>query len=86
MARYAPTTDRGRALSALADELLASVQLPGMLRAALPLVHRELDKTIAAVDAKPEAATAALRPLVARLVVALELDPAELVAEATQAS
>ena len=83
MARYEPTTDRGRAVRALCDELLEGIELPWMFRGALPLALANLDKTIAAIDQQPEATTATLRPLVARLVVALELDPAELVAEAT---
>lgn len=78
MARYEPTTERGIALKAIADSLLEGAQLPGMLRAARPLINRELDATIAGVDANPEAAADGLRPLALSLALALDIKPHEL--------
>ena len=78
MSRYEPTTDTGRAVRALVDEMLSTVRLPGMLAAALPLVHRELDKMIGGVDADPDAARERLRPLFVRVVRAFGFTRADL--------
>jgi len=78
MSRYEPDTDTGQAVRALVDEMLSTVRLPGMMAAALPLVHRELDKMIAGIDADPDAARDRLRPLFVRVVRALGFSAADL--------
>jgi hypothetical protein len=80
MPRYEPQGETARALRALADQLLAGVELPVLLRSALPFVHRELDAMLAAADADPERARQALRPYVASLARAFDFTPEDLAA------
>lgn len=86
MSRYQPTTPTGNAVRELVDEMLSTVRLPGMLAAAMPLVHRELDKVIAGIDADPDAARARLRPLAAKVVTALGFTGADLDSESDEAA
>lgn len=78
MARYQPDSEAGLAVRALADEIIAGVELPAFLRGMMPLFEREIDRMVEGVDRNPEAAREGLRPLVVRLVDALGIEPAEL--------
>ena len=79
--RYEATTEPGRAIAALADELLSDIQLPpGMLAAmwplALPYVRQHIDGTVQRIDADPAGARDLLAPFIARLSAAFGIEAA----------
>jgi len=79
MADYVPTTETGRALKAIGDELLAQIDWNAnpVLKAGRRLALRKYGETIEQIDRAPGAAATALRPLVLRAALAIGITAAE---------